>query len=91
MVSATGVFPVPFNGADSLMRALDEPGRPQTIELEVALADILDDDRLVDAVTTAAVVHPTARAHQLAARPLDSHFPGPATTRSAAIPSKSVG
>jgi len=65
---------VPFNGIDSLMRGLDEPRRPQTIELEVAVADRLDDERLREAVTAAADRHPMARAHQRPAKPFDLNY-----------------
>ena len=62
---------VPFSGVDSVMRVLDEPRRPQTIELEVAVAGRLDDRRVRSAVATAAGLHPMARAQQRAAKPYD--------------------
>ncbi len=62
---------VPFNGVDSLMRGLDEPRRPQTIELEVAISGRLDDRRVRRAVALAVGRHPMARARQLPAKPLD--------------------
>ncbi len=65
---------VPFSGVDSVMSALDEPRRPQTIELEVAVSERLDEQRLRQAVATAAERHPMARARQLPARPLDGNF-----------------
>lgn len=65
---------IPFSGVDSLMRALDEPGRPQTIELEVAVTEPLDEQRLRDAVADAASRHPMARARQLRARPFDLEY-----------------
>ncbi|MGI8757110.1 MAG: hypothetical protein ACR2MB_14905 [Acidimicrobiales bacterium] len=65
---------IPFSGVDSLMRALDEPGRPQTIELEVAVTKSLDEQRLRDAVADAASRHPMARARQLPARLFDLEF-----------------
>lgn len=65
---------VPFSGVDGLMDALDEPGRPQTIELEVAVAERLDDDRFREAVIAAANQHPMARARKMTARPFDNNF-----------------
>ncbi|MDQ3107938.1 MAG: hypothetical protein M3Q68_09075, partial [Actinomycetota bacterium] len=62
---------VPFSGVDGVMRALDEPRRPQTIELEVAVVGTIDEIRLREAVRTAASRHPMARARQLPARPFD--------------------
>lgn len=65
---------VPFSGVDGLMDALDEPGRPQTIELELAIAETLGDDRFREAVVTAASRHPMARASKSAARPFDTNY-----------------
>lgn len=65
---------VPFSGVESLMRGLDEPDRPQTIELEVALVEQLDDQRVRQAVTSAANRHPFARARQRPAKPLDLDY-----------------
>jgi len=59
---------------DGLMHALDEPRRPQTIELEVALSGRLDDQRLRHAVAAAAGRHPMARARMLPAQPFDAGF-----------------
>ncbi len=65
---------VPFNGVDSLMRGLDEPNRPQTIELEVALVERLEEQRLRDAVTTAASRHPFARVRQVRSKIFDLDY-----------------
>lgn len=61
-----------FSDVDAIMRVLDEPRRPQTIELELELASAsaLDERRLRDAVERAAKRHPMARARQLPAGPL---------------------
>lgn len=56
------------------MGALDEPRRPQTIELEVAVKQRLDEQRFREAVATAAGRHPMARARRLPARPLDGNY-----------------
>lgn len=56
------------------MRALDEPRRPQTIHLEVALDRSLDEARLRTAISEAVDRHPMARARQLPAGPFDSGF-----------------
>ena len=61
----------PFSGVDGLMRALDEPRRPQTIQLEVALTERLDEERLRRSATEAAGRHPMARARQRSASPFD--------------------
>ncbi|MDQ3146904.1 MAG: hypothetical protein M3R01_08230 [Actinomycetota bacterium] len=62
---------IPFSDVDALMRVLDEPRRPQTIQLEVAVDGRLDEGRLRDAVAEAARRHPMARARQLPAGPFD--------------------
>ncbi|MDQ2754327.1 MAG: hypothetical protein M3R71_02125 [Actinomycetota bacterium] len=76
MTTATGgpTRLLPFTGVDNLMRALDEPRRPQTIELEVAVGGRLDDQRLRDAVGAAADRHPMARARQVRSKPLDLNY-----------------
>lgn len=66
--SATRVLT--FSDVDAVMRVLDEPRRPQTIELEVAVNARLDESRLRHAVMRSASLHPMARARQLAAGPL---------------------
>ena len=63
----------PFSGVDAVMRALDEPDRPQTIELEVAVRGHLDEARLRQAVLDAAARHPMARARQRPANPFDAN------------------
>ncbi|MFI5040298.1 MAG: hypothetical protein ACHQNA_00370 [Acidimicrobiales bacterium] len=73
-MARTGRRSVPFNGVDDLMRGLDEPRRPQTIELEVGVADQLVDQRLREAVATAVGRHPMARAHQRPAKPFDLNY-----------------
>ncbi|MBA2624075.1 MAG: hypothetical protein H0U89_00460 [Acidimicrobiia bacterium] len=70
MVETAGRI-VPFNGVDSLMLGLDDPQRPQTIELEVGTTVRLVDRRLRKAVATAVGRHPMARAHQRPAKPFD--------------------
>ena len=60
---------LPFSDVDSVMRVLDEPRRPQTIELEVAVKARLDESHLRSAVMRAADLHPMTRARQLAAGP----------------------
>ncbi len=70
----TSSLRVPFTGVDSLMHALDEPRRPQNIELEVAVSERLDEPRLREAVSSAAARHPMARARQLPAKPLDLEY-----------------
>lgn len=70
----TGKRTIEFTGVDALMRSLDEPARPQTIELEVAVAEPLDDQRIADAVEVAAHRHPMARASQAAAGPFDLNY-----------------
>lgn len=61
-----------FSDVDAIMRVLDEPRRPQTIELEVEVASAspLDETPLRDAVERAAERHPMARARQLPSGPL---------------------
>jgi len=73
-MAKTTLTRVPFNGVDGLMQALDEPGRPQTIEFEVAVDAALDRARLADAVRTAADLHPMARARQVRPKPTDSNY-----------------
>lgn len=65
---------IAFNGVDSLMRGLDEPSRPQTIELEVAVSERLDAHRVRDAVVAAADRHPMARARQVESKPFDLDY-----------------
>lgn len=64
---------LPFSDVDALMRVLDEPSRPQTIELEIAIDAKLDDSRLADAIVGASDRHPMARARQAAVGPFASN------------------
>lgn len=73
-MASTNGLTIPFNGVDGMMRGLDEPRRPQTIELEVAVGDRLVDQRLREAVAIAADRHPMAKARQLPARPFDLNY-----------------
>ncbi len=62
---------VPFTVIDQAVHLLDTAAEPWGIQLEIALAGSLDEERLRAAVGRASAAHPMARARQLPARRRD--------------------
>lgn len=56
---------LPFNTLDEMFLHLDDPARPLTVQMEVRVRGRLDDERVRQAVHTAAGRHPRARARLL--------------------------
>src|SRR3954453_1507396 len=63
-----------LNHLDELYLHLDRPDEPWGVHFEVVTRDALDDDRLREAIRTAASRHPIARARLADWRPTDTNY-----------------
>jgi NRPS condensation-like uncharacterized protein len=65
---------VPFTSLDEAVHLLDTPAEPWSIQLEVRVAGVIDEDRLRAAVPPALARHPMSRAKLLPARRTDKRW-----------------